>query len=278
MFLSQGSLAQIIDGEIELAGFILGQYRKTVHEQLGPPFERRKTSEGWVYEFHVIKPDTSVYALFKYPEWDTTRIYSIQLSGDAYEEMEPFRGLKLGSPREAVNRQFGTPSRKETLEDPPVEIDYYDHKNYSFDFDKATNKLYGIQIYGRILEQKPGKSAPELHAFRNAVLTKNLDSLIMNIAPDAEFYKSGKVIGYRVGARHEFQNTQSEMVKHLLADSGSLLYLFGTEKSQDVPEQRIYNKKGDVTTVYKFPASKVINEIVFLPHAGKWKVYEIRFR
>src|SRR5688500_6515916 len=100
IFFSQGVFAQSIDGEIELAGFILGQYRKAVHSQLGPPFETRKNDKGWIYEFHTIKPDTSVYVLFKYAVWDTTRIHSIQLTGDRYDEMVPFRGLKLGSPAE----------------------------------------------------------------------------------------------------------------------------------------------------------------------------------
>ena len=279
LFASQVAFSQVTDGEVELAGFILGQYRRTVHEQLGPPLERRKTEEGWIYEFHAIKPDTSVYALFKYPVWDTTRIYSIQLTGDQHpDELVGLRGIRLGTSIDEVTRVFGTPSKKEAVDDPPVDIHYYDHKNYSFDFDRNTGKLFGIQIYGRILEEKPLASSPELHSFRNAVLSKNVDSLISHIAPDAEFYKAGKVITYKVGARNEFENHESEMVKHLLSDSNSLLYVFRTEKASAVSERRIYNTKGDVTTVYKFPESQVINEIVFLPHAGRWKVYEVRFR
>jgi hypothetical protein len=275
---SQLSYAQTTDGEVELAGFVLGQYRRTVHAQLGVPIEKRITDEGWVYEFHKLKPDTSVYALFKYPKWDTTRIYSIQVTGDSFDEMHAFRGIKLGDPKDKVHKTFGASSRTEIVEDPPLIIEYYDHKNYSFDINKDNGKLYGIQIYGRILEQKPKAAAPSLAPFKNAVLSKNEDSLISHVAPDVEFYKDGKVITYKTSARKEFKNPNSELVKHLIGDAGSLYYVFQTENAADVSEQRIYNKQNDVTTVYKFPSSKVLDEIVFTPHAGEWKVYEVRFR
>jgi hypothetical protein len=278
LFLSQGISAQVIDGEIELAGFVLGQYRRTVHMELGAPIERRITDEGWLYEFHKIKSDTSVYALFKYPKWDTTRIYSIQLNGNEFEEMHPFRGLKLGAKKEIVHQVFGNSSRTEMVDDPPLVIEYYDHKNYSFDIDKTENTLFGIQIYGRILEQKPRVPEPSLEPFKNAVISKNADSLIKHVAPDVELYKEGKVITYKFGARKEFRERQSELVKNLIGETGSLYYVFQTEKAADVPEKRVYNKDNEITTVYKFPTSKILDEIVFLPHAGHWKVYEVRFK
>jgi|GEM_PF-2349250 len=278
LFFAHGLFAQSVEGEIELAGFLLGQYRNTVHEEFGKPFERRVSEEGWLYEFHALKPDTSVYALFKYPKWDTTRIYSIQLNGDRFEEMHPFKGLKLGARKETVDKVFGISSRTELVDDPPLIIEYYDHKNYSFDIDRKLNTLYGIQIYGRILEQKPKAKLPSLEPFKRAILSRNIDSLLVNIAPDVEFYHQDKVIRFRTGARREFANSDSDMVKYLLGDECSVWHVFETEKAMEVPEQRIYNKKNEVTTVYKFPDSSVLNEIVFIPHAGKWKVYEIRFR
>ena len=278
LFVSQSVSGQVIDGEIELAGFILGQYRTAVHAQLGPPIEHRITNEGWIYEFHALKPDTSVYVLFKYPVWDTTRVHTIQLNGEKFEEMHPFRGLKLGAPKDQVHAIFGKSSRTESVEDPPLIVEYYDHKNYSFDIDRNTNTLFGIQIYGRIMEQKPRVPEPSLSPFRNAVLSRNADSLMVHVAPDAELYKGGKVIRYQAGARKEFQDGSSEFVRHLIGDTGSLYYVFNTEKSPEVAEKRIYNKHNDVTTVYKFPDSHILEEIVFTPHAGYWKVYEVRFR
>jgi hypothetical protein len=278
LFLAHCGFAQSIEGEIELAGFLLGQYRNTVHEEFGKPFERRISDEGWLYEFHALTADTSVYALFKYPKWDTTRIYSIQLNGDRFEEMYPFKGLRLGAKKETVDKVFGTSTRTELVDDPPLIIEYYDHKNYSFDIDRNLNTLYGIQIYGRILEQKPKATLPNLLSFKNAVLSRDVDSLLMNIAPDVEFYHHGKVTRFQTGARREFADRSSELVKLLIGETGSIWYAFEVEKAKDVPEQRIYNKKNDLTTVFKFPESSVLSEIVFVPHAGRWKVYEVRFR
>src|SRR5687768_11625940 len=134
--------AQPIEGEIELAGFVLGQYRAVVYHQLGPPIQQQHTDDGWIYEFHLLKPDTSVYALFKYAQSDTMRIYSIQINGQRYEEMHPFRGLKLGARKEAVNRVFGHFDTTDTIKDPAVVIQYYPGKNYSVEIDKA-GYLYG---------------------------------------------------------------------------------------------------------------------------------------
>src|SRR5687767_10969005 len=103
LFFLPDAFAQEIEGETELAGFVLGQFRSNVYAQLGPPFQKTNNSEGWVYEFHKLKPDTSVYALFKYNPADTTRIYAIELVGDPYPQMQPFRGLKLGDKKEKVN-------------------------------------------------------------------------------------------------------------------------------------------------------------------------------
>jgi hypothetical protein len=57
----------------------------------------------------------------------------------------------------------------------------------------------------------------------------------------------------------------------------SVWFAFEKEKTEPVPEFRFVTGKR-VLTVYKFYKSKVLEEIVFVPHAGRWKVYEIKFR
>jgi hypothetical protein len=279
LILLSGSLAsaQVVDGEIELAGFILGQHRRTVHAQLGPPIERRTTSEGWVYEFHKIKPDTSVYALFKYPKWDTTHIYSIQVSGEHLDDMHSFRGIKLGSKHENLDRIFGKYSSTDTVDDPPIVVQYYDHHNYSFEIDKNTGKVCGIQIYGKILERKPTSAHASIIDFKSAILSKSIDSLLVNIFPSPQFYKNEKTFTYSVAARNELKNPASDFTKLLLADSESVWQAFEVERTHSVTENRNFESTAPVT-VFKFPDSKILDEIVFAQHAGRWKVSEIRFR
>lgn len=275
--LIQSTTAQNVEGEIELNGFIVGQYRKAVHTQLGNPIQRIDTDDHWIYEFHNIRPDTSVYALFKYSAWDTLRIYSIQLNGWQYEEMHPFRGLKLGASTDEVNRVVGPFSSTDTIDNPKVIIQYYENRNFSLEIDEE-GKLYGIQIHGSIQNNEPKEVLPSIEGFTNAVVTKNVDSLLLYLMPDVELYVNNKVVTYAGAARDEFARKDSELVRYLLGSKESIWYTFKKEKAEATPELRLYTEKKISTTVYKFYESKILSEIVFMPHAGRWKVYEITFK
>jgi hypothetical protein len=50
------------------------------------------------------------------------------------------------------------------------------------------------------------------------------------------------------------------------------------EKSEESPELRFFGEKKTMTTVVKFYKSKILEEIVYTEHAGKWKVWEVKFR
>lgn len=276
MFFFPDVFAQQVEGETELAGFVLGQFRKNVHAQLGPPFQKSVTNDGWLYEFHTIKPDTSVYALFKYNPADTARVYAIELVGDPYPEMHSFRGLKLGDTREKVMAVLGKADRTESVDDPPVTTLYYNNENYSVDIDDK-GLLYGIQIFGNILAHKP-VGHPSIKHFKAAVVSKNIDSLVNWLAPDAELHKAGKVLTYRVGARAELSNPNSEFTQLLLGDTGSAWFAFAKEYAEGASESRLHPELNQMTIVDKFFDSNTIAEVVFRTHAGKWKVYEIIFR
>ncbi len=276
IFCVASTYAQVIDGEVELAGFVLGQYRENVHSELGPPIERKK-SDGWLYEFHKIKPDTSVYALFKYAKWDTTRIYAIQLSGNRFVEMHPFRGVKLGASKIDVDRALGVPDKVETLIDPPMTLQYYPQKNYSVDLDEKGN-LFGIQVYGNILDNRPTSETPSIKGFKNAILTKNVDSIIHYLHPEIELHRAGQILKYNGGARMEFRKTNGEFFQHMLGETESLWYVFAKEYAEGTTELKVHQESKEVTSVDKFFDSNVISELLLKSHAGKWKVYHINFR
>lgn len=277
LFLIVGTGFAQVGGEVELAGFMLGQSRKSIHKELGPPIERKITADKWLYEFHALHKDTSVYALFKYAAWDTTRVYSIQVNGDHFPEMHTFRGLKLGSKAEDVFKAFGKSSETETVVDPPLTIHYYNHKNYSFEIDK-TGHLYGIQIFGKILHNKPKEGLPSLAGFKHAIVTKNLDSILVHINPDVEIYHGQKVVTIEGGARHEFHKPHSEFVNYMLGENHSVWHAFAKELAEGHGELKHHGEGIQSTVVYKFFDSNILSEIVLFPHAGRWKVYEIRLR
>ena len=276
LFFLPDAFAQQVEGETELAGFVLGQARKNAHAQLGPPFQRSKHSDGWVSEFHALKPDTSVYIVLKYNPIDSAKIYAVELVGERFPEMHPFRGLKLGDPKEKVLAHLGKFERSESVDDPPVTTYYYNNENYSVDIDDK-GLLYGIQIFGNILDHKP-VGHPSIKHFRDAVVKKNVDSLVSWLSPDAELHKAGKVVTYSVGARAELMNPNSEFTKLLLGETGSVYFTFAKEYAEGTSESRLHPELNQMTIVDKFFDSNTIAEVVFHTHAGRWKVYEIIFR
>ncbi len=277
-FLFPDALAQQVEGEVELAGFVLGQTRSAVYADLGAPFLKEDKSDGWVFEFHKLKPDTSVYALFKYNPSDADKIYGIELVGDGskWSEMHPFRGLQLGDAKAKVDQQLGPIEKTETVDDPPLITQYYRGRNYSVDIDKSGH-LYGIQIFGNILEDKP-VGDPSIKGFKHAIMTRNIDSLVRWISPDLEIHKGGKVVGYSHGARKELMDPASEVSKLLLGETGSVWYAFAKELADGTSESRMHPEINQLTIVDKFFDSNTLSEVVFRTHAGRWKVYEIKFR
>jgi hypothetical protein len=191
--------------------------------------------------------------------------------------MHPFYGFKLGAKKEVAERVFGEFDHTRKVDDPPLVIQYYKNKNYSIEIDTRGN-IYGIQIFGNVQRTKPKESSPSLTGFRKAILSRNIDSLLTYLAPDVELYHRGKVITYNGAARAEFTKNDSELVKHLLAPTESMWFVFAKEMAEGAPDVRIDNEAKTETHYYKFFDSNIISEIVFIPHAGKWKVYEIRFR
>jgi len=268
--------AQRIGGEIELAGFMLGQYRKNVHHELGPPIKVIRP-KGWIYEFHKIKPDTSVYALFKYEPADTTKIYSIQISGKRYPEMAPFRGLRLGATEAEVDRVLGVPDKVEKIEDLRLTLKYYPHKNYSVDID-SHGKLFGIQIFGNILRNKPHHETPNIHGFHKAVVARNIDSLLHYLHPDVQFIKGGKVIEFKGAARTELKDLNSEVTRLLLGDQQSVWYAFAKEYAEGTSHLSVHHESKEITSLDKFFDSNVLESVLLKAHAGRWAVYQITFR
>jgi hypothetical protein len=79
LFATKQILAQ--DFMTDLYGFRLGQYRVVPKNELGEIIQQGKFDDGFEYEIFLVEPDSSVYLIFEYPDYDTNIIWSIQITG-----------------------------------------------------------------------------------------------------------------------------------------------------------------------------------------------------
>ena len=268
--------AQNPPSQIELNGFLLGQYKKVLDSTFGAPYEESRTEDGWLYRLYLLSEQSKAYMVVKFASHDEERIFSIQIAGNAKTHMTAFLGLRLGDDKSRAVEVLGRPSEVRPDAELKLELYIYKGRNYSVEID-ADGKISSIQIFGYegFLEER--KSMPRIEDLERCVLRKDTDCLISVLAPDFEAYKDKETYTFSTAARKELSNPHSPLLGLLLGESGSLRAVFTEERESGEPELRLY-KNGSSGVVFKFPNSKIIREIAYTFFAGKWRVWEIRFR
>ena len=55
---------------VELNGFKLRQFNEAVKNEFGKPVHTTNFDDGFIAEIYSIKPDSSAYVVFEYPNWN----------------------------------------------------------------------------------------------------------------------------------------------------------------------------------------------------------------
>jgi len=260
----------------ELNGFVIGQHRDALKEAFGKPYEERKTDDGWVYLTYILREKPFVYMIFKFPSNDLDHFISVQIAGDGSAPMAPFAGVSLGASADEVTRKIGRPSKTERLTDPPVEVWRYENRNYSFEFDKD-KKLVSIQIFGfdGFAEPPTGPLPPPWNDVQTRLKSTDLDSMMATFSPDAEIYQANELFWIDNSMRKVLSDPKSLFRRGLALVAKALQHELARQPA-DV-NGRLMMGIG-VGAVYKFPAGAPVKEIVLLPQAGEWRVWEIKLR
>lgn len=267
--------------QIELNGFLLGQTQEAIGNALGRPSYDQKTSDGWIYRAYLLEKSPHAYMAFKFASQDLSRCIAIQINGDQTTAMQSFLGVKLGNPAEMISKVFGCPGEIEKIEvdNSPATVYRYKNRNYSFEFDQH-NKLSSIQLFGfdgfpKVETGRP----PEIEELKQCLKSRQPPCLINLLTSNVELYKQGKAYSFKKSARDELKDPASMLIKLLMNDPKSLRAVFVEEHLSGDPQMRIH--QGDTTearSVYKFPTSKIVTEVVYRTEAGRWKVFEVQFR
>ena len=264
--------------QVELNGYLLGQYKKVLEPTFGAPYQETKSKDGWVYRVYVLSKETQSYMAFKFTKDDPEHVFSIQIAGEAGTNMLPFLGLRLGDDKSQVLQVLGKPSKVKRDAELKLELWSYKHRNYSVEVTDE-GKMSSIQIFGfeGFEEETPeAKTFPRFGELEQCVLGKDVDCLILVLAPDFEVYKDRKTITFSTAARRELSNPDSPLARLLLGDHDSLRAVFVDEKLKGEPELRL-TMGGPMRHVLKFYNSKIISEVVYNWQAGEWRVWEVRF-
>ena len=259
--------------EVALNGFLIYQFRDTVKKVLGKPFQTGKTERS-EYEAYAMGDDA--YMAFEYLKDHKDWVYSIQISGSK-ARMAPFKGLVLGDSREKVLAALGKPDRTEKVSNGRKELLVYDAENCSVEVD-TKGRLVSIRIYWYedLFTPPDGDNEKNWNAFRRAIQKKDFKAISGYFRPDAEIYRDGQVLSIDRAFEPFFLASKGKFFDAILSDKNSV-YSEVKSNVSDRMDMRLHEKMGP-GFVHKFPKSKVLEEIYFLPYAGKWRIYEVKFR
>ena len=257
--------------EADLNGFRLWQFTEAAKTHFGKPYKTQKRGE-YAFEAYGVTDDS--YMVIEHWEKYKHNMYSLQITGYP-TTMIPFKGLVLGDPEAKVREALGRPGSSKKIEKPPVTINYYDETNYSTEIDKD-GRLYSIKVHvNSDFMNKAEIDFYQWEKFKKAVFAKDIQAILELVRPDVEIYKGGVVLSIKKRYSDFKKKPDKDFVQALIGDRDSVLEELG--KTEPEGAIRLAENVG-VGQVFKFPEGKILNEIVFFPYNGKYRIYEIAFR
>lgn len=264
-------LAVAMAAETELNGWRLQQFIRAADTDLGVPVE---TIDDPPIHQRVYMIDDDAYMVFSVDDRQPGYIQDLQLTGTTGKALA-FKGLRLGDSEATVTEVLGSPTNK--LEVPSSKVIRYEYagQNYTIEIDDQA-RLFSIKLFtDETIFANPPDGQDPWEAFKRAVLARDFAAVSGSLRPDVEIYRSGEVLS--IG--HRF----SDFVARPDPGFAAVLFSGGDSVRANLlagePEQfvRVHEHVG-VGLAYKFPPDSALQEIVFLPYDGRYRVYEIRFR
>lgn len=257
--------------EIELNGWRLQQLFQAVEASMGTPVKVAEQGDEHLRAYMI---DERAYMVFGYHKAYPNHVHSVQLTGTT-ERALAFRGLRLGDPWERVREVLGEPDTRVEVDDPRVTRHEYDDANFSVEID-TEGRLFSIRLHtsAEIVANLPEADNP-WPGFKAAVLAGDFAALAEWLRPDVEVYTAGRILSIEGRYRDLVETPDPALLAALLGGDDSVRVALA--RAEPGQELRMIEKVG-IGPVYKFPAGSPLEEIVFLPYAGRYRVYEIAFR
>jgi hypothetical protein len=256
----------------ELNGFLLGEDAKPLSEVFDSLIKEQKYGDGWIDRVYSLDSTGASYMVFGFSD-SSDDCMSIQITGNGSTAMHPFLGLRLGDSRQRVMEILGTPSQVQHLHAPPLEFLLYARRNYSIELDSLGN-LCSIRILGyRGFADTPSDSLPNLENIFQLLKSSDPEIILEALAPDVEVIAGDSIYTFSGSALDVIADQSSLLSQFLYSGQTSLASLSAsTIRSATLDPESA--KKNNATPEFKFSGSSPVKDIVFVVHAGKWRIWE----
>ena len=194
----------------DLNGFRLGQYREVPKNELGAIIEQDKFDDGFEYEIFLVEPDTSVYMIFEYPNYDRDIIWSIQITGYKEGYDCKFKDLKLGLATDEIEEILGIPSAIDDMGEYGVKWSY-DSVNYNLEI-SPDGTLAGIKLMDlshEFYEESDLSKLISYNEYSRILKSSDRKEVANLLSPALEIYKDDSVYYFKNALINEIENDDS---------------------------------------------------------------------
>jgi len=262
----------------ELNGFLLDQSGDAVAASFAQVLKVDTMADHWVYRVYGLDRSHHAYMAFKFPPDRPKQAVSLQITGDSGTTMHPFLGLVLGDHYQTVLKGLGDPTVIRHELDLNLDLYVYDGRNYSLELD-SLGRLWSIEIFAYTgLPDRPKETVPSLDSLA-AALEAGGDTALQYLAPDLEIYEKGHTHSFLRAALTEVEDDTSTMARLLFHDAKSAVAVLRDPSTRVRAEAniRVWERRSP-GWVFKLPRPTPIAEVVYINHAGRWRLWEIRYR
>ena len=262
----------------EIYGIKLKQFREVPDNEFGKPFKSDKYEDGVEYEIYLLKPDRSLYMVFEYATKPNDQIWSIQLSGTDSTADLGFQGVKFGTDKSKIEKQFGKPTKKVDVGEYGQRWEY-EKSNFSFEINPQ-GKLSSIKIKD-ISDEIDGtpdfKKIPRFDDVLKTLTSKSNEEIAKLLAPDMEIYQGDKTFFFKKSLKNEIASDYSKIFA-LIKELGGVLKTVNTKNPDEYEENGRLTLGQAPKHVIKFKKEQKIQEIVFKYEWGQFVIWEIKAR
>jgi len=264
------------DVESGLNGFKLRQFKEAVKNEYGKPIQVNKFDDGFEAEIYIIKPDSSAYVIFEYPNWNKEVIFSIQIYG-AFGDIDPkFKGLKMGITEKELIEIVGKPSSSKDIGEYGKTLEF-ENTNYSFEINN-NGELSSIKIidnYNTVYSNLDVEKIPSINRIKEVLKSNNPKIISELLSPELEFYVNAKTLYFKYSWMKEINSDKSGIYRNINEVIVGIDDVDITDINQYEENIRLIEGKNPMH-VMKFKNGIKIKEIVLKWENGKYVIWEIK--